>query len=297
MELRPPRTDDAPAIVEVTHRWGFPDETVADVEMWFEMPSVDLGRNARVAVSDGAVVGYGDVGDRSGEGKLFWLDARGEREALPGVLDFLEGRARELARQEDAKLKAWSPEPNAEWRAVLEARGFELDRYSFQMRMELPDQLPEPDWPEGITVRTYRKEEDEQAVYETHQETFSDERDFERDPFDEWKQWSYREPFDPELWFLALDGDELVGVLLGRGERGGDTTLGWVNILGVRKQWRGRGLGLAMLQHAFHAFQQRGRTSAGLGVDGANPGAVRLYERAGMSKHQVFVWYQRSLSL
>ena len=131
-------------------------------------------------------------------------------------------------------------------------------------------------------------------MYETHQETFADQPDFERDPFDEWQQWSYREPFDPELWFLALDGDELAGVLLGRGERGGDATLGWVNILGVRVPWRGRGLGLALLQHAFREFQRRGRARAGLGVDGANPSAVRLYERAGMSKEQVFVWYQRS---
>jgi mycothiol synthase len=294
VELRPPQKDDAPAIVDVTHRWGFPDETVADIEMWFELPSIDLERNARVVVRDGEVVGYGDVGDRSGDGKLLWLDARGDGDALPVVLDFLERRAVELAK-EDAKLKVWSPEPNGKWRSLLEARGYELDRYSFQMRMDLPDRLPAPDWPKGITVRTFRKDEDEQAVYETHQETFSDQRDVERDPFDEWQQWSYRAPFDPQLWFLALDGEELAGVLLGRGERGGDTTLGWVNILGVRKPWRGRGLGLALLQHAFLEFQRRGRVRAGLGVDGANPGAVRLYERAGMSKAQVFVWYQRSL--
>jgi mycothiol synthase len=294
VELRPPRKEDAPAIVEVTHRWGFPDETVADVETWFEMTSIDNERNARVAVSEGAVVGYGDVGDRSGDGKLLWLDARAAGDAMAAVLDFLEGRALELAK-EDAKLKAWSPEQNEEWRAFLEARGYELDRYSFQMRTDLPDELPAPGWPEGIAVRTYRKEEDEQAVYDTHQETFSDQLDFERDPFDEWKQWSYREPFDPELWFLAMAGDEIAGIALCRGERGGDTNLGWVNILGVRKHWRGRGLGLALLQHAFREFRERGRTRAGLGVDGANPGAVRLYERAGMSKAQVFVWYQRSL--
>jgi mycothiol synthase len=292
MELRPPRKEDAPAIVEVTHRWGFPDETAADIEMWFEMPSIDLERNGRVALRGDTVVGYGDIGDRSGDGKLLWLDAKGDSDALPVVLDFLEGRARELA-TEGAKLKAWSPEQNAEWRALLEARGYKLDRYSFQMRIDLDRDVAEPAWPEGITLRTYRRDEDERAVYETHQETFSDQRDFQRDPFDEWQQWSYREPFDPELWFLALDGDELAGVLLGRGERGGDTTLGWVNILGVRKPWRGRGLGLALLQHAFREFQRRGKACAGLGVDGANPSAVRLYERAGMKPEQTFVWYQK----
>ena len=39
----------------------------------------------------------------------------------------------------------------------------------------------------------------------------------------------------PELWFLAEDGDELAGILLARPERGGDETLGWVSVLGVRR--------------------------------------------------------------
>ena len=120
----------------MTHGWGFADETVADIETWFEMPSIDLEQNARVALCGDTIVGYGDIGDRSGDGKLLWLDARGDRDALPVVLDFLEERALELAK-EDAKLKAWSPEQNGEWRAMLEARGYELDRYSFQMRIDL----------------------------------------------------------------------------------------------------------------------------------------------------------------
>jgi mycothiol synthase len=292
VELRPPRKEDVPGIVDVTHRWGFPDETVADIEAWFDMPSIDLERNGRVALRAGAVVGYCDIGDRSGNGTLLWLDARGDGDALPVLLDFLEARARELAK-EDAKLKAWSPEQNGEYRALLEARGYEFDRYSFRMWIELDRDVPEPEWPNGISVRTYRRDEDEQAVYDTHQETFSDQHDYDRDPFDEWQQWFYREPFDPELWFLAFDGDELAGVLLGRGERGGDTTVGWVSVLGVRKPWRGRGLGLALLQQVFSEFRRRDKVRAGLGVDGGNASAVRLYERAGMQPAQTFVWYQR----
>ena len=294
MELRPPRREDVRGIVEVTHRWGFPDETVPDVETWFDMPSIDLERNGRVVLRDGAVVAYGDIGDRSGDGKILWLDARADADAMPVLLDFFEGRARELA-AEGAKIKAWSPEQNVEWRDLLDARGYELDRYSFRMWIDLGPNMPDPDWPAGISLRTYRRDEDEQEVYDTHQETFSDQDDYERDPFDEWQQWSYREPFDPGLWFLATEGDKIAGVLLGRGERGGDTTLGWVSVLGVRRPWRGRGLGLALLRQAFSEFQRRGKVRAGLGVDGQNANAVRLYERAGMSAEQTFVWYEKHL--
>jgi mycothiol synthase len=294
IELRPPAREDAAAVARATVRFGLDDETARDIQAWFDMPSMKLDTDARVAVRNGSIVGYGDVGDRSGDGKILWLDARADVGAMPVLLDFLEGRARELA-TEGAKLKAWSPEPNVDWRAVLEARGYEFDHYSFRMWIDLGRDPPAPDWPDGISVRTYRRDEDEQAVYETHQETFSDQHDYERDPFDEWQQWSYREPFDPELWFLAMDGNELAGVLFGRGERGGDTSLGWVSVLGVCRPWRGRGLGLALLRHAFGEFRRRDKVRAGLGVDGDNASAVRLYERAGMAKEQVFMWYRRDV--
>ena len=300
MELRPPTKDDAPAIVAVARPFGLSDESVADVEAWFDLPSNDLENDARVAIVEGQVVGYGDVGDASSGGKMLWLDVRTGRDAAPLVLDWVERRAREKA-VEGAKLKAWSPEENAEWRALLESKGFELHGYSFRMWIDLGQDLVAPAWPDGISVRTYRRDEDEQAVYEAHQEAFSEEPDFSADPFEDWKQWSYREPFDPGLWFVAREGDEVAGILLGRPrvlsqtERAGDATVGWINILGVRKPWRGRGLALALLQHAFRAFEERGKPRVGLGVDGRNPTAIRLYERAGMKPQGTLVWYQKEV--
>ncbi len=119
-------------------------------------------------------------------------------------------------------------------------------------------------------------------MYDAHQEAFSEETDFEKDPFDEWMHWSYREPFDPALWFVARDGDEIAGIALCRAvaARQATSTSGWVNILGVRKPWRRRGLGKALLEHAFREFRARGKTHAGLGVDGAQRGGARAL-RAG----------------
>jgi ribosomal protein S18 acetylase RimI-like enzyme len=56
-----------------------------------------------------------------------------------------------------------------------------------------------------------------------------------------------------------------------------------VSVLGVRRPWRRRGLGRALLLHSFRALRERGKPRVGLGVDGSNPtGAVQLYEAAGM---------------
>jgi ribosomal protein S18 acetylase RimI-like enzyme len=59
--------------------------------------------------------------------------------------------------------------------------------------------------------------------------------------------------------------------------------MGWVATLGVRRPWRKRGLGLALLEHSFVELQRRGSRRVGLGVDAQNiTGATRLYEKAGM---------------
>jgi mycothiol synthase len=294
IDLRPPTRDDAVAVAEASLRFGLSDETAQDVESWFDLPSTNLERDARVAVRDGSIIGYGDVGDRTGDGKVLWLDIRAEDDALPQLLDFLEARAADLA-SEGAKAKVWSPEGNERLRSLIESRGYGFDHYSRRMRVALDADLPDAKWPNGVSVRTYRRDEDEEAVYEAHQDAFSGERDFERDPFDEWTHWSYREPFDPELWFLAVDGEEIAGISLCRPERGGDESVGWISVLGVRRPWRRRGLGTALLRHSFREFHERGKQVAALGVDADNQHALALYERAGMQTERSFVWYERAV--
>lgn len=70
--------------------------------------------------------------------------------------------------------------------------------------------------------------------------------------------------------------------------------MGWVNILGVRRPWRQRGLGLALLLHAFDAFRTLNRRRVGLGVDAQNlTGATRLYEKAGMHVTRQYDTYEK----
>jgi ribosomal protein S18 acetylase RimI-like enzyme len=56
----------------------------------------------------------------------------------------------------------------------------------------------------------------------------------------------------------------------------------------VAERARGRGLGRALLLHAFGALREAGLVVAELSVQGENAGAARLYEAAGMRS----VWSQ-----
>jgi GNAT superfamily N-acetyltransferase len=106
------------------------------------------------------------------------------------------------------------------------------------------------------------------------------------------------EGFDPTLWFLAMDGPsgEIAGICLCRAQAYNDPNVGWVNILAVRRPWRKRGIGLALLRHAFGELYRRGKNMAGLGVDAENlTGALRLYENAGMHVHRAFDLFEKEV--
>jgi mycothiol synthase len=302
MRLRAPTLADADAIAATFNDvslalYGSTEVSADEVRLWLEAPDFDLERDAVVAeAEDGAVVGYGDLSDPSRVGRLIWIDAQvrpGRSEVATALLDELEPRAEERLAP-DGRLKAYLAERNTELAAVVEARGYRVVRHSFRMEADLSSEPREPDWPEGISVREFRAGEDDERVYELQEETFADQVDHEPLDYEEWRHWSFREPFDPDLWFLAEAGDELAGILLARSERGGDETLGWVSVLGVRRPWRRRGLGRALLLHSFRALRAKGKPRAGLGVDGSNPtGAVQLYESAGMRVSRRFDHWEK----
>src|SRR5436305_15244055 len=59
--------------------------------------------------------------------------------------------------------------------------------------------------------------------------------------------------------------------------------LGWAEAVAVLGPWRVKGLGNALLLHAFAEYYRRGVYKLGLAVDSQNlTGATRLYERVGM---------------
>ena len=69
-----------------------------------------------------------------------------------------------------------------------------------------------------------------------------------------------------------------------------------MDVVGVRRPWRGRGLGLALLRHAFGEFFRRGIGRVELSVDAESlTGAPRLYHRAGMRVLQTYILHEKEL--
>jgi ribosomal protein S18 acetylase RimI-like enzyme len=135
-----------------------------------------------------------------------------------------------------------------------------------------------------------RPDHDERLVHATIEEAFADHWSHIERSFADWAQMVlHRDNFDLGLTFMAFDGNEVAGVVVNRYR-----DIAWVGQLAVRRPWRKRGLGLALLQQSFNEFYQRGARVVGLGVDAESlTGATRLYEKAGMHVTKRYDSYEK----
>jgi mycothiol synthase len=230
-----------------------------------------------VLVEDGVVTGYVDIWIA---GATMDVDA-----AAPGRWDEVfswaeaEGRANGVER-----VRTFFVEGH-DLTSFAAARGYRAVRASYTMEIGLDDEAPPlPASIDGIEIRAYREGEDEVRTYEAQEESFEDHWDHTPQSIETWREFSVKQTnFDPSLWFLAWAGDEVAGFALAFPERSGEPGYGWVGTLGVRRAYRRRGIGEALLRHSFRALHERGYRCVRLSVDAESPtGAVRLYERVGM---------------
>jgi mycothiol synthase len=276
---------------------GVNDYKVEDLAREWKHPGFDMATDTQaVFAAEGQMVGYYDVFDRGAHVSLYPWGRIHPAHQGSGVGDTLmtwvEQRSRQVMQQAPPEARvvmiAHVIAPDTATRSLVERAGFRLIRHSLRMVIELTEKPAEPQWPDGITVRTANMPQDLPAVAMTVREAFHDHWGHVEVPFEQelerWQHWTSEDKeFDPTLWWLAWDGEELAGVSLGRAKMNDDPAMGWVNTLGVRRPWRRLGLGLALLQESFGEFYRRGQQRVGLGVDAQNlTGALRLYERAGM---------------
>lgn len=189
------------------------------------------------------------------------------------------------------RLRVGALAENDEARPLLEALGFHEVRRFFRMQIDFDGAPVLAEAVEGIRIAVFRAE-DARRFHETLSEAMADDWGFVPLPFDEWKKLRLEsDGVDTSLWFLAWDEDEVAGAIRCDGRKFGG---GFVGALGVRRPWRGRGIGKALLQHAFGEYYRSGMSRVTLGVDAENPsGATRLYERAGMHVVSEDVAYEK----
>lgn len=197
----------------------------------------------------------------------------------------------------DGRLRLWSHGGLPGAAALARRLGFQQVRALWQMRRSLYAPLPQPDFPPGIEVRTFRVGLDEQAWTDVNNRAFAGHPDQGSWAVEEIRR-REREPwFDPEGFFLAERAGALVGfhwtkVHGGNGSSGHPHgPIGEVYIIGVDPGEQTRGLGRALTLTGLHYLRSRGLAQVMLYVDEANSPAIALYSKLGFARWDTDVCY------
>jgi GNAT superfamily N-acetyltransferase len=276
---------------------GSAEITLDDVRGSWERQRFDLKRDAwLVEAPGGNAVAFADAWPREDyshmEADGYVHPAHRAKGIGRWLVRTVERRAREIAhqsgRQAATLLRSIVFAGTPEACDLFESEGFTRGRRFWRMVIDLRAATPEPRWPDGVSVRTF-EQGDALDVHALIQDAFSDNHRHVRTGFEDWREaMMSRESFDPALWFLAVSEGEIVGAALCPDY----PHQGWVRQLAVAREWRGHGVGAALLRHAFREFARRGKVDAGLVVDSFNrSGAQDFYIGVGMQverEHQEF---------
>ena len=176
---------------------------------------------------------------------------------------------------------------------LLQDNSYSPVRYYWHMEIKLQKAPAAVTFPAGIELRPFIKDKHAVAVWQADNEAFRDHWGSHDRTYEEWSRGKFDSAnFDPALWMIAWDGNEVAGFSQNRFRKG----IGWIGTIAVGRPWRGTGLRLALVNHTFGEFYKRGVIAIGLGVDSANPtGVTRLYQRAGMYVAGEFAMYEKEL--
>jgi mycothiol synthase len=186
-------------------------------------------------------------------------------------------------------LLVWSHGRRSRLVAALAEHGFERVRELHQLRRPL-DSLPEArPLPDGVSVRTFRPGVDDAAWLAVNAAAFATHAEQGR-----WTQTDLQaridEPwFDPAGFLLAERDAELLGYHWTKVHPDG---VGEVYVLGIAPAAQGLGLGSALLARGLRHLADRGCPQVLLYVDGDNPSAIGLYERAGFASYDLDVQWR-----
>lgn len=167
----------------------------------------------------------------------------------------------------------------------FQRNGYHPERYFITMARPTNAPLDDYPMPEGLEIRPVTSQ-DYRKVWDAHIEAFKDHWGFEQRGDAQYEAWINDSWFQPHLWKVAWDGDQVagrVGNYYSQEENDAfQRKRGYTESISVGRRWRGRGLAKALIAESIHMFRGMGMEETALGVDVASPtGALNLYRGLG----------------
>jgi mycothiol synthase len=314
---RPYTDDDLQAVCDLLNICDAVDQlddnySATDLALEFESPEINKAKDLRIwQDAGGRVVGFGQMWIPKDDGKLvdasiYWrIHPETRNQGIEEqIFAFGEARAREIGseRNQPMRLRSWTRDFDSYGRGTMEAHGFEAVRYFYKMDRPLSDPIPEPQFPEGYTMRHANdSDEDAERWVDMFNQSFIDHWNHHPLNVESHKHWMTSPKYRPEGNLIAIAPDGTFAAFCfcwidPEDNERNNRNEGWIDILGTRRGHRKIGLGRAMLLEGFKYLKSQGIETAKLGVDAENPtGALRLYESVGFKTAQTSLAYHKDL--
>ena len=320
IRMRPHTADDLPEFVRIGNAANEVDgiderSSEAGLANWLlsDRANYHPANDIVVATVDGRVAGYGSVDwVETSEGTRQYrtrghVDPAWRRQGVgSAILVHNEARLLEIAAGHPDDLPrvftAFAPERRIGAVALVLGAGYEPVRYFFDMLRPALEDVELPPLPEGMEIRGVSDDEGYRRLFAADSEAFLDHWGGFDASEASYQQWLTEPIFDPSLFVIAWDGDEIAGAVINAIDAEENEALhrrrGILDSVFVRRPWRRRGLAAALVGRSLALLKERGMTSAWLGVDADNPtGALGVYERAGFGVHLRSSAYEKPMEV
>ncbi|MCB5275194.1 Mycothiol acetyltransferase [Arthrobacter sp. SO5] len=304
-----PRLHWRPAGTDGLEAWAALIARTAAVEqpVWFERrPDLEQILESRKNPAAGnSVLGFDDQGvarayaritkNRDGDKAIGagYVDPEWQGTGIgTGLLGWLETRTRQRFAEDGVspsrpRLRLYMEQQHTHHAALFAGSGYRIVRYFNEMHRPLDAGFPEVKLAEGLELVDFGPELHE-PVRLAHNEAFRDH--WGSEPRDE-EGWGFvvNDPLArPDLSAVAVEkaSGRVAGYQIASHDAGSAASRGfsegYTDLLGVRREFRGRGIAQALLADAMQRFAAAGLDTASLDVDSENPtGALALYTKMG----------------
>lgn len=260
------------------------------------MKNFEAARNLFLVEHNGELVGYAGVRWLEEANANFihrhWVFVRPEwrvRGIENELVRVAEERSREIAQDHPYDATNWFEHgayESEKWRSdVLRGNDYQPVRHFFDMVRPNLHNIPDIQLPQGIETRPVIPEQ-YRLVWDAAGDAFAggwgepimDDADYH--------SWLKKPTLAPELWQVAWEADQVVGMVLNFVDEQENNKYGYkrgyTEDISVRRPWRGRGIAKALMVRSLKMFRDMGFDQTALGVDTQNPsGALHLYESLG----------------
>lgn len=220
------------------------------------------------------------------------------------LLQHLHARIKEISHQHPPEApkfhQMWTADTEQWLNAVITHLGLEPIRYSVLMTRPCSLPIEINPLPKGLEVRDVKTDE-LRKVWDGFNEAFLDHFGMYLPTEEQYQNWVSDPEFQPHLWKIAWEGDQLVGTELNyisysENEKY-NRKRGYTEYISVRRPWRRKGVARALLSRSIKMFQEMGMEETCLGVDTENPnGALKLYQSLGYKEEKRYTNYRAEIT-